>query len=127
MVEDVKEGDWSKLEMDDDSAAYIDVVGKTGKKLRYYGVEYDGVWVGSNGYITFGEPDNSKKATWEEHFRMPRISLLYTNLKPNLKPGSVKYSLKPRGRPDRPPQRSGSPRPWPRWRLQRSRIRRPAR
>ena len=62
---------------------------------------YAGLWVGSNGYITFEEPDNARKAGWDEHFSQPRISLLFADLKPNLKSGSVKYTFQPADRPNR--------------------------
>ncbi|QDZ22778.1 serine protease [Chloropicon primus] len=93
LAESVKAGDWTKLDLEDDSAAYIDVVGKTGKKVKLFGVEYPGLWVGSNGYITFEEPDNVRKATWEDHHGKARISVLFTDLKPELKSGSVKYRI----------------------------------
>mmetsp|Transcript_4859 Transcript_4859/g.8614 ORF Transcript_4859/g.8614 Transcript_4859/m.8614 type:complete len:907 (+) Transcript_4859:131-2851(+) len=101
LLEEVKEGKWRKLDVDDDSASYIDVVAKTGRKVKFYGREYSGMWVGSNGYITFGDPDSTRKASWEEHFKKPRISLLYTDLKPNLRSGSIKYSFRPEGNPNR--------------------------
>jgi|ERR1711924_491328 len=52
LPEDAKQGQWKDLDLDKDSAAYIDVVGKTGRKVKFYEKQYPGVWVGSNGYLT---------------------------------------------------------------------------
>ena len=101
LPESPKEGKWRSLDLADDSAAYVDVVGRTGKKVRFYGKDYRGVWVGSNGYITFDGPDEGSKAGWDEHFSRPRISMLFADLKPNLKPGSVKYAFRPEVRPNK--------------------------
>ena len=55
---------------------------RTGRKVMFYGQKYDRFYVGSNGYITFGDDDTEFLGTLENHFDMPRISALFTDLTP---------------------------------------------
>jgi hypothetical protein len=44
-----------------------------------------GVYVGSNGYITFGAGDTDYSESLSDHFRLPRISALFDDLDPSSK------------------------------------------
>ncbi|MBN1123467.1 MAG: PD40 domain-containing protein [Sedimentisphaerales bacterium] len=50
--------------------------------ICFYGQEYDRVFIGSNGYITFGEGDTEAVASWNNHFDLPRISAFFADLSP---------------------------------------------
>lgn len=63
--------------------AYVEVPLADGKQVVLYGVSYDRVFIGSNGYLTFTEGDTQNKESSENHFRIPRVSGLFDNLKPN--------------------------------------------
>lgn len=63
--------------------AYVEVPLSNGKQVVLYGVAYDRVFIGSNGYLTFTEGDTQNKESPENHFRIPRVSGLFDNLKPN--------------------------------------------
>jgi hypothetical protein len=64
---------------DDD---FAEVILTGGAKVLFYGQWYDRFYIGSNGYITFGQGDVGYSGTLEEHFAMPRISGLFTDLNP---------------------------------------------
>ncbi|HEX72826.1 MAG TPA: hypothetical protein ENN65_05890, partial [Candidatus Hydrogenedentes bacterium] len=68
------------LPLGDDAFAEITLSG--GKSVWLYGVEYDTFYVGSNGYITFTEGDTAKSETYDNHFRLPRVSGMFDDLKP---------------------------------------------
>ena len=83
-LEDSMGGNWIVL----DTPGYIKA------QVTFFGEMHQGVYVSSNGHITFGEPDHTKnKGNWEEHWKKPRISVLFADLKPELKPGAVKYKF----------------------------------
>ena len=63
--------------------AYVEVPLADGKQVVLYGVAYDRVFIGSNGYLTFTEGDTQNKESPENHFSIPRVSGLFDNLKPN--------------------------------------------
>ena len=52
-------------------------------KFPFFGVNYDRMYVGSNGYINFGQVDIISSPTHNNHFASPRISALLTNLDPS--------------------------------------------
>ncbi|MBI3117089.1 MAG: trypsin-like peptidase domain-containing protein, partial [Candidatus Hydrogenedentes bacterium] len=54
-----------------------------GKRFPLFGVNYDRLFIGSNGYITFGEGDSDYYVYFENHFRLPRISAYYADLLPS--------------------------------------------
>jgi len=56
-----------------------------------YGNSYDRFFIGSNGYITLGCGDTSATGGESAHFRLPRISALFTDLNP---PAGGKITLK---------------------------------
>lgn len=64
---------------DDD---FEEVILNEGKEILFYGQWYDRFYIGSNGYITFGQGDFEYMASLEEHFSLPRISGLFTDLAP---------------------------------------------
>ena len=49
----------------------------------FYGTGYNSVYVGSNGYLTFGAPDTGYTESIEEHFSLPRIAPLFDDLNPS--------------------------------------------
>jgi subtilisin family serine protease len=68
------------IPLGDDDFTEIDLTG--GKEFLFHGQWYDRFYVGSNGYITFGQGDDEFSASLENHFSMPRISGLFTDLTP---------------------------------------------
>jgi hypothetical protein len=65
----------------------------SGNTVKLYGTPYDRVYVGSNGYITFGVGDSDFTETLEEHFDTPRISANYDDYNPAA-PGSGQVSYR---------------------------------
>ncbi|MHC4362930.1 MAG: S8 family serine peptidase, partial [Planctomycetota bacterium] len=80
----------SEFPTDPNSGTYVslgdddfeDVVLGAGKEILFYGQWYDRFYIGSNGYITFGQGDTEYMDTLENHFSMPRISALFADLTP---------------------------------------------
>lgn len=64
---------------DDD---FVEVILNNDKQILFYGASYDRFYIGSNGYITFEEPDTDFSGTLESHFFIPRISGIFTDLSP---------------------------------------------
>ena len=62
---------------DDDAA---EVVLSDGATIDFFGREYDRVYIGSNGYLTFGQGDTAATASWDNHFALPRISAFFADL-----------------------------------------------
>lgn len=69
------------LSLGDDGFMQVNVTG--GNTVKLYGVAYSSVFVNSNGYITFGQPDSSFTETLPNHFKLPRISALFNDLDPS--------------------------------------------
>ena len=63
------------LEFDDDSYMI-----KLGFSFPFFGSTYSSAYIGSNGFVTFGNPDYSYSPDADSHFSMPRISALFTDL-----------------------------------------------
>ena len=59
-------------------------------EFTFYGQSWDSVYVGSNGYLTFGGSDTGYSESIGVHFAMPRISALFDDLNPNAG-GAVSY------------------------------------
>ena len=53
------------------------------KTVNFYGQQYDRLYIGSNGYITFESGDIRRAESFEEHFALPRISALFDDLDPS--------------------------------------------
>lgn len=68
------------ISLGDDSSSAVDLT--NGATVPFYGIGYSRVFVGSNGYITFGGGDTTWSVSLGNHFRLPRISALYTDLNP---------------------------------------------
>jgi hypothetical protein len=64
---------------DDD---FAEIILNGGKEIIFYGISYDRFYIGSNGYITFGQGDTQYLPSLENHFNMPRISALFDDLTP---------------------------------------------
>lgn len=64
---------------DDD---FAEVVLSDGVQVWLYGQSYDRFYIGSNGYITFGQGDTEYNDTLGNHFDLPRISGLFVDLTP---------------------------------------------
>ncbi len=76
----------------DDSFRTINLTG--GFTVSIYGVAYNTVHVGSNGYLTFVEGDSDYTETLADHFDTPRISALFDDLDPN-QGGRITYQQLP--------------------------------
>ena len=61
------------------------------KPFEFFAKTYRTVFIGSNGYLTFGGPDTSLANTLSSHFDQPRVSAFFDDLSPNLDPGSTVY------------------------------------
>lgn len=68
------------LSLGDDSNALVTL--SSGKTVQFFGTDYSSFYVGSNGYITFGQGDNSNSRALSSHFEMRRISGLRLDLDP---------------------------------------------
>jgi hypothetical protein len=68
------------LSLADDSAATVNLTG--GATLSLYGVSYASLFVGSNGYVTFGSPDFSFDESPAAHLSLPRVAALFDDLLP---------------------------------------------
>ncbi|KAK3284516.1 hypothetical protein CYMTET_7837 [Cymbomonas tetramitiformis] len=77
------------LSMGDDDSKYMSFGGAT---VPFFGVDYDGAYVGSNGYITFGRGDRTYYSHRYYHYRYPRLSCMFMDLNPS-RGGSVGYVL----------------------------------
>ena len=52
-------------------------------EFPFYGESWDSVYVGSNGYLTFGASDTGYNESIASHFSLPRISALFDDLNPS--------------------------------------------
>jgi hypothetical protein len=68
----------TQLPLADDASQFVDFT--NGFVFTYFGQEYSGVHIGSNGYLTFVSPDDKFAASIKNHHSQPRISALYTDL-----------------------------------------------
>lgn len=53
-----------------------------GRTVPFFGETYDAIFVGSNGYVTFGAGDVEYEPTLAHHFAVPRISGSFSDLFP---------------------------------------------
>lgn len=69
-----------------------EVVSLAGSPVPFYGTLYSQMYVGSNGYVTFGAGDTSLSDSPQTHFSLPRVAGLLDDLNPSAG-GSVTYRL----------------------------------
>ena len=62
--------------------AFVQISFTNNKKFTFFGTEYNNVYIGSNGYLTFGRGDRMYYSHRYYHFILPRISAMFTNLNP---------------------------------------------
>jgi hypothetical protein len=82
--EDMDAGSTQSLRDDSSTRVFFEA----GKLFTFYGVTYNHMFVGSNGYIGFERPINEPLSHRFLHYARPRISALFADLDPS--PGSVK-------------------------------------
>jgi hypothetical protein len=70
----------ANLGLVDDS--YTEIITTNGQVLLY-GVSYSNIFVGSNGYLTFGAGDGTFAESSTNHYNFPRISALFDDLNPS--------------------------------------------
>ncbi len=68
------------LTLGDDEFQEVSLTG--GKQVTLFGVNYGSLFVGANGYITFGEGDTEFTPSAANHFRLPRVSAFFGDLNP---------------------------------------------
>jgi hypothetical protein len=54
-----------------------------GATVALYGQGYDTVFVGPNGYLTFGSGDSAYNESFATHFSLPRVAALFDDLNPS--------------------------------------------
>ncbi|MDH7598101.1 MAG: Ig-like domain-containing protein [Sedimentisphaerales bacterium] len=67
-----------QLALADNDSIYVPLA--NGKTIRVFGQEFSGVYVCTNGYLTFTGPDTDSTESLADHFRMLRISGLFIDL-----------------------------------------------
>lgn len=70
-----------ELSLADDGWAEVGFT--NGFEFTFFGVSYDRVFVGSNGYLTFGQGDTEWRTSLANHNRLPRVSVLYNDMSPD--------------------------------------------
>ena len=66
------------LDMDDDDSIFISL--HSDAQVWLFGKAYAGVYVGGNGYLTFGGSDQAFRETLGNHFDLPRVSAQFDDL-----------------------------------------------
>jgi uncharacterized repeat protein (TIGR03803 family) len=69
------------LTLSDDNYVQINLL--SGAQVSLYGTNYSTLFIGSNGYITFGSGDWRYDESLMNHFNRPRISALFVDLDPS--------------------------------------------
>ncbi len=73
----------------DDSSVQVNLLG--GAAVQLYGENYTNLFIGSNGYLTFGAGDTTYTESMAAHFNRPRVSALFKDLNPATA-GSVSWT-----------------------------------
>ncbi len=68
----------AQLALPEDGYLYIE----PNEPVTFYTQQYDGFYVGSNGYLTFTAGDSGRDPTPAAHFALPRIAPLFCDLSP---------------------------------------------
>ncbi|MCZ6836643.1 MAG: S8 family serine peptidase [Planctomycetota bacterium] len=76
------------MAMPDDASLEVFLI--DGRTIPFYGVSYNSIHVGSNGYVTFGAGDSARHESFIQHFSLPRIAMLFDDLNPDAR-GRVSY------------------------------------
>jgi hypothetical protein len=66
--------------LSDDEAIQATLSG--GQQVSLYGVSYSSLFIGSNGYVTFGAGDSRYNEAIADHFSQPRVAALFDDLFP---------------------------------------------
>ncbi|MHC4565778.1 MAG: hypothetical protein ACYTE3_08460 [Planctomycetota bacterium] len=69
------------LGLGDDDFRFVKLTGS--ETVSIYGRSFNGIYVGSNGYITFTEGDRDFAESLERHFNLLRVSGLFRDLNPS--------------------------------------------
>jgi len=69
------------LDLDVDDFAPVALADQA--RVQLYGTSYDTLFLGSNGYLTFGSGDKGHSESLETHFDQPRVSGLFDDLDPS--------------------------------------------
>jgi len=64
----------------DDGFTQVTVAG--GSRVGVYGTNAAAFFIGSNGYLTFGQGDNANVESLAAHYNRPRVSALFDDLDP---------------------------------------------
>ncbi|MBN2843567.1 MAG: hypothetical protein JXM68_10775 [Sedimentisphaerales bacterium] len=79
-----------ELELGDDDSYGVTL---PGNYLSLFGVAYSQVFIGSNGYLTYGLSDTKYEDTIDSHFLKPRVSALFDDLNPVRGNCSISYLI----------------------------------
>ena len=66
----------------DDSSVLVTLTG--GSQVSIYGTPFSAFYIGSNGYITFGESDTAFTESYSAHFGKKRVAALFDDLNPTI-------------------------------------------
>jgi hypothetical protein len=80
------------LTLADDAFVPVNLTGNV--RVRLYGIAYSNLFVGSNGYITFGRGTNVWVESFAAHFALPRVAGLFDDLDPSAR-GQVSWRQLP--------------------------------
>jgi hypothetical protein len=61
--------------------------------IKFGGARYTSLFIGSNGYVTFGEGDSRSDNAVVAHYDMPRISVGFMDLDPSRSRGMIRYQV----------------------------------
>ncbi len=72
----------TSLALSDDGNALVSVGG--GNTVKIYGTAYASLYVGANGYVTFGASDGEYNESYGAHFDLPRVAGWFDDLNPSV-------------------------------------------
>jgi hypothetical protein len=76
--------DGNQYQLNDDSFQTFPLtLGDATARFTFFGIDYDTIYIGSNGYITFTGGDTTGTATITNHFNQPRLSMFFNQFKPS--------------------------------------------
>jgi surface protein len=76
--------DAGQNQFNDDSFVFFPLTfGDATARFTFFGIDYDTIYIGSNGYITFTGGDTTGTATIANHFNQPRLSMFFNQFKPS--------------------------------------------